>query len=372
MNLNYIRKKIRERTAFAKQKWEPKNKIYKSNKFNFLDFTYKRYGNNNPNKYFFVIKRSPGAGFFSNLNFVIHNLYICEQLKLIPVIDMENFQTFYNCKIKIKNTYNSWEYYFKKVSKYNLAEVYKSKNVIFCDKKTSIKGYDKNNYMSEFRYFNGFQFLGYKHKKIFDKYIQIDKNIENEAKKLYSKFRNKKVLGVCFRGTDSKKNSYQPHTPTKNQMIYATNKLLKKYKFDKIYLCSEDVNYLKFYKDNYPNLLIYNKYSPRTTEATDLFNYPNKDHRYLIGRGNIVDVLALSKTNHMLFSVSNIPYTALFLSKNKIPHSVIDNGMRGGIIKALFSTRLKEILPPFLGGFKNHLITKKNIIKPKKSDFVVL
>ena len=56
MNLNYIRKKIRERTAFAKQKWEPKNKIYKSNKFNFLDFTYKRYGNNNPNKYFFVIK----------------------------------------------------------------------------------------------------------------------------------------------------------------------------------------------------------------------------------------------------------------------------------------------------------------------------
>ena len=111
--------------------------------------------------------------------------------------------------------------------------------------------------MSEFRYFNGFQFLGYKHKKIFDKYIQIDKNIENEAKKLYSKFRNKKVLGVCFRGTDSKKNSYQPHTPTKNQMIYATNKLLKKYKFDKIYLCSEDVNYLKFYKVNLGILYIF-------------------------------------------------------------------------------------------------------------------
>ena len=155
-------------------------------------------------------------------------------------------------------------------------------------------------------------------------------------------------------------------------MMYATNKLLKKYKFDKIYLCSEDENYLKFYIDNFPKLLIFNKNSPRTTEAVDLFNYPNKNHRYLVGRGNIVDVLALSKTNHMLFSVSNIPYTALFLSDKKIPHSVIDNGMRGGIIKALFSTKIKEILPPFLGGFKKHLITKNNIIKPKKSDFVVL
>ena len=372
MNLNFIRRKILQRTAFAKQQWEPKNKIYKSNKFSFLNFTYRRFGTKNPDKYFYIIKRSPGAGFFSNLNFVLHNLYICDQLKMIPVIDMENYQTFYNCKIKIKNTYNSWEYYFKKVSKYNLDEVYKSKNVVFCDKKTSIKGYNKKNYESDFRYFNGFQHLGVKHKKIFNKYIKIDKNIENEAKKLYSQFRNKKVLGICFRGSDSKKNAYQPHTPTREQMIYATKKLLNKYKFDKIYLCTEDSDYLDFFKSNFSNLLIYNKNSPRTTDAIDLFNYPNKKHRYLVGRGNIVDVLTLSKTNHILFSPSNIPYTALFLSSQRKIHSVIDNGMRGGVIKSLFSTKVKEILPSFLGGFKNHLITKKRIIKPKNSDFVVL
>ena len=119
-------------------------------------------------------------------------------------------------------------------------------------------------------------------------------------------------------------------------------------------------------------MLIYNKNSPRTTDAIDLFNYPNKKHRYLVGRGNIVDVLTLSKTNHILFSPSNIPYTALFLSSQRKIHSVIDNGMRGGVIKSLFSTKVKEILPSFLGGFKNHLITKKRIIKPKNSDFVVL
>jgi len=372
MNLDFIRKKIHQRTAFARQQWEPKNNIYKSNKFNYLNFTYKRFGSKNPDKFFFVIKRSPGAGFFSNLNFVVHNLYICEQLKMIHVIDMENYQTFYNCKIKIKNTYNSWEYYFKKVSKYNLDEVYKSKNVIFCDKKTFQGGYDKKNYESEFKYFNGFQYLDNKHKKIFKKYIKIDKKIKNDAKKIYSLFKNKKVLGICIRGSDQKKTAYQPYTPTKEQMIYATKKLLNKHKFNKIYLCTEDSDYLDFFKSNFSDILIYNKNTPRTTDAIDLFNYPNKNHRYLVGRENIVDVLALSKTNHILFTVSNIPYTALFLSSPNKIHSVIDNGMKGGLIKSLFSTKLKEILPSFLGGFKNHLITKKKIIKPKNSDFVVL
>ena len=127
-----------------------------------------------------------------------------------------------------------------------------------------------------------------------------------------------------------------------------------------------------FFKSNFSDILIYNKNTPRTTDAIDLFNYPNKNHRYLVGRENLVDVLTLSKTNHILFSVSNIPYTALFLSSSNKIHSVIDNGMRGGIIKSLISTKLKEILPSFLGGFENHLITKKKIIKPKNSDFVVL
>ena len=97
MLLNYLREKIliQNRTYFARQVWEPKNKIFKSNLFNQLNFEYKRYGKKNPTKFFFIIRRSPGAGFFSNINFVIHNLYICDKLKMIPVIDMENYQTFY-------------------------------------------------------------------------------------------------------------------------------------------------------------------------------------------------------------------------------------------------------------------------------------
>ena len=62
--------------------------------FEFLKNT----GNKNKNKIFYVIRRSPGAGLFSNVTFVINHLKICDKYKFIPIIDMENFTTIYNEK----------------------------------------------------------------------------------------------------------------------------------------------------------------------------------------------------------------------------------------------------------------------------------
>ena len=358
MILNYIRNFLLKKQFFARQGWVTKNNLFRNNYFKHLNFEYKTYGSKNPDKFFYVIRRHPGAGFFSNLNFVIHHLLICDQLKMIPIIDMENYQTFYNCKKKINNTFNSWEYYFKPISKYKLVEVYQSKNVILCDNRTSSDGFSEQNYKSEFKYFNGFQYLDKRHKKIFNKYIKINKNLVNKAEKLNRRFKGNKVLGICFRGSDQKKSAYQPYTPTENQMKYATDYLLKKYNFNKIYLCTEDKDYLKFYKNNYKKYLIYQD-TYRTTDKVDLFDNDDPYHRYKIGAGNIVDMLALSKTNYMLFATSNIPYCAIFFSKRNISHSFIDNGMKGNIFISQFSWYIKKYLPVYLGGFENKIIEKK-------------
>ena len=89
-------------------------------------------------------------------------------------------------------------------------------------------------------------------------------------------------------------------------MIYATEILLRKYKFDKIYLCTEDEDYLTYYKKKYGDMIIYNPNSKRTTDKKDLFDSKEKNHRYLVGRGNLVDMLSLSNVNYLLFGVSNI------------------------------------------------------------------
>lgn len=351
--LNYLRKKIQDKRAkILNIKTEKK---FISNQFHELNFTYRRYGAKNSDKFFYVIRRSPGAGFFSNLNFVIHNLHICEKLKMIPVIDMENYHTIYNCKISINSSRNAWNYFFEKVSNYSLKEVYNSKNVIICDNRTSKKGFSKDTYKSNFKYFNGFQYLDSRHEKVFKKYIKIKKELLDKSQKfIYKHFKNKKILGICFRGSDQKKSGYQPYTPTEKQMLFATNFLIKKYKFDKIYLCTEDIDYLNFYKKNFGDKLLYSE-CPRTTDKIDLFESDDPKHRYKIGKGNLIDMLILSRSNHLLFATSNIPYSAIFYSNKKIPHSIIDNGMKGNIFISQFSWYIKKNLPDYLGGFKNEI-----------------
>ena len=88
------------------------------------------FGSLNPEKIFYVIKRSSHAGIFSYLSFVLNHLVVAKRNNFIPVVDMCNYVSPYNEKNKINNTENSWEYFFNQVSSNNIDEVYKSKNVI--------------------------------------------------------------------------------------------------------------------------------------------------------------------------------------------------------------------------------------------------
>ena len=108
------------------------------NKFNFINksptYYFQKFGNKNKGKIFYVIKIyekiKEGGGLFSNLLFVLHHLKIVEKLNVIPVIDMENFYNRYNEVKPVKGIKNSWLYYFEKISKYDLKEVYNSNKVL--------------------------------------------------------------------------------------------------------------------------------------------------------------------------------------------------------------------------------------------------
>ena len=70
-----------------------KHKLHIGKKFNIISF-----GNKNPNKIFYIIRRDPGAGLFSNVTVVLNHIMICKKFNFIPVVDMENFSTIYNEK----------------------------------------------------------------------------------------------------------------------------------------------------------------------------------------------------------------------------------------------------------------------------------
>ena len=176
------------------------------NKFDFKEpeIIFKSFGDLNKDKIFYVIKRTPGTGLFSNVTFVVNHLRVCAKNNFIPIVDMENFKTIYNEKKKIKNTYNAWEYYFEKMNNHSLEEVYQSKNVL----------------ITSDNFFNFFVYnmeLDNQISKLFKEQIKVKKLLFKSFERISKNFNNQKILGIHFRGTSYKRSPGHPFPATKNQ-----------------------------------------------------------------------------------------------------------------------------------------------------------
>ena len=156
-------KKLYRKIAFAKEQEPIINRSINLNKIQVNLIRSK--GELNKDKIFYVIQRNPGKGFFSNVAFVINHIKVAIDNGFIPIVDMENFVTWYNEKNKIFKTNNAWEYYFKQVSNFSLNEVYNSKNIIL----TNRNFYRSSGFLDSV---NEDKEL----KNIFQKYIIIQKN----------------------------------------------------------------------------------------------------------------------------------------------------------------------------------------------------
>jgi hypothetical protein len=302
-------------------------------------YSFFSYGSLNPNKIFYVIKRSPGAGLFSNLIYVVNHLLIADKHNFIPVIDMENYPTIYNEKKLIHGTRNSWLYYFEPVSKYALSEVYKSKNVI----------------ISTNKFYQVFSHNIYENKNLFklSKNIVIKKFIKLKIKKFLTKtsIKKYKTLGVHYRGTSYKDSANHPFPPTYKQLIKKIDNLLKINKFDKIFFATEDKEMFdliaKRYKDK---IIFYDSFRSIKDDAFKKYNRPN--HRFRLGEEILIESLILSKCHTFLFVETNVSsYVRLIRKKNQILIPLHNGFNSSNEYIAKWLWYIKKMLPPKLGGF---------------------
>jgi len=299
----------------------------------------KSFGSLNSDKIFYVIKRTPGAGLFSNITFILNHLKIIKKFDFIPIIDMENFPTIYNEKIKFKNINNAWNYYFEDLNDFSLDEVYKSKNVLI----TNDKFYNFFSYNMD---------KDFDLKELLNKKIKINKNLKKIYIKILKKFEKKKVLGIHFRGTSYKKSAGHPLPATKKQMYNFTNYIIKKYQVDKIFLVTEEKNYLEFFKKKFTDKIIYLESSYRSNKNDAFKIYPRNLHRYKLGREAIIETMLLSSCKYFVYLCSNISAAsiALNIEKNQIRYE-IDNGFNSkNIIISQFYWYYKKIMPKLFGG----------------------
>ena len=334
-------KKLYRKIAFPKEQ-EPI--VDRSVDFNKIQVNLIRSkGELNKDKIFYVIQRNPGKGFFSNVAFVTNHIKVALDNGFIPIVDMENFVTWYNENNKILKTNNAWEYYFEQISNFSLKDVYNSKNIIL----TNRNFYRSSGFLDSI---NEDKEL----KNIFQKYILIKKNklkvIHYLRKKLFEK---KKILGVHFRGTGYKIGR-QPHPATIKQMVNRINKILSKENYDKIFLVTEDLNNFKAIIAEFKDKVIYLNNSVRENNSNTAFDtYPRLNHRYKLGRDILIEACLLSYCDGYLDIRNNVreAATAFNLNPNQKRY-FIDNGHNSAYpVIGKYIWYIKSFLPKMLGGF---------------------
>jgi hypothetical protein len=321
-NVYYFRK-------FNKNFKESKGKIFFINKF----------GNKNKNKTFYVIKRSPGAGIFSNLFYVLQHLYLIRNKRFIPIVDMNNFITLYNEKKLCNKTHNAWEYYFDQLNNYSLQEVYKSQKVII----TSSKAFSFTKNMNSLRKI-------WKTKIKFNQLIK--KNINLINKNIY-----KDCLGVHFTTHTQKFARKHPVPPTIYQMKNLIEKFKKKFNIKKVFL-STFIKKVKFKLSfKFKNNILFNDFY--RSDSINVFNDINRNnHRFLCGMETIMDVVCLSSCKIILASESNvIDFIKLTNPKKRI--YLIDNGRTPkSYLLSRFSWYYKFLIINFFSFFKKNSLKK--------------
>ena len=342
MFLSNIKKKIKKKLTLQTppildlQKNDIFNKYRNTNNSSLFSF-----GEKNPDKFFYIIKITPGAGLFSNVLFVLNHLKIAKEKKFIAFVDMQNFHTIYNEERKIHNTYNAWEYFFENYTHINIDEIYQSKNVYFVSNLFGKDFFKDTNTEDLCRYFKD-------NLKIKKKYKRIVNFFSNKY------FKDKKILGVHFRGTSYKRSPGHPFPATKKQILKKINKLQLDNNYDKIFIVTEEENYKKFLVSNFTDKSLFLKSSYRSDKNDAFEIYPRHRHRYKLGREALVETMLLSKCDGLIYVASNISSSAIALNFNtKQKRIMIDNGLNTkNIFIAQILWYIKKSLPVFLGGFK--------------------
>ena len=314
--------------------------IFNSKKNN--EIIYKNFGNLNPEKSFLIIQQTSLAGFFSNFNYVLNCLKLAESKNLIPIVDMENFPNLYNENQFIYNTNNSWLYYFDQVSDYSLEEIYKSKNVYFTS------GVLQKNMKRD---------SGIKDNIVLIKnYIKINSRINDEIKSFQDEFiKNKKVLGILFRGQNQRFAARHALPPSIKQMFNRTSKLLDKNSFDKIFLCTDEQLYLDKFKEKFGDMVVCYD-SLRSYNENRMLRYTRNLHRYNLGKEVLIEMKILSECSMLLGTKTNVTENAKLFSllyNKDMEVNYIDNGRNyANPFLRRWNWHVRSLLPTFLGGFK--------------------
>ncbi len=216
-----------------------------------------RYGKENPDKTFYVIRRREiRAGLFSYFLQNVNDIKYALDRGWIPVVDLQNSLNMYLNEDQIGRV-NAWEYFFEQPCGYSLKDIKKSKNIVLGS------GYLKECFpYKDISYLTDLEGPISEYREIVKKYCRPS----SEAQCMIDEVCNRlgiddKTIGVLCRGTDYTTIKPRGHhiQPAPEDMFDELDELIKTKGCDKIFLGTEDKEIYKRFEERYPDKIVTNR-----------------------------------------------------------------------------------------------------------------
>lgn len=255
------------------------------------------------------------VGLFSNVLHTIDQLIYCEKNNIYPIIDWGRVEGSFLYKDeeyeKENGIKNCWEYFFERINSKKIEDL------CINDECRVVRDFNNPSFVP-------FCFRGiYKFGKIdiptfSEKRKEIGEFIKNKIvvkKEIMSKinnfydnnFKNYNVVSIHIRGTDRFTETTNLQLSNLENYLDILNKIQSKY--DKIFVCSDSDESIKFLNEHYDNVVFYDSYRSSKHDSNPI-HFSNGNYR--TGEDVLIESILMSKTNHIILSDSNVTLMSLY------------------------------------------------------------
>lgn len=258
------------------------------------------------------------VGFFAQFRWILQALNVAEYLNAVPTVNLGINSAYYDSEMD-NITKNIFEYYFMPVSRINYLDVNSCKNVIkfrsghaqfFMKHASSLAAsYEIDQMEIE------------KLAKMYKKYIRLNHNTNEYVTKNISKCLNKKkTLGIHIRGTDFNIGFVNhPYVISAKEYADIVEKIMNLRKYDQIFLATDDVNTLDYFKNRFGSVLVFYNDTARSNDFVSIHNKVSERHLhfYKLGLEVLRDVYTLASCNSLVCGLSQVAFAAQYIKLSK-------------------------------------------------------
>lgn len=288
---------------------------------------FKTYGKEYMQKRFYVIKETGrGYGFFAEVHALLAKLAFADLFDLTPVVSWGKEFLYYE---ENEEEANAFESYFKQPALFSLKDIENSRFVTFSKIAQGV-WIEQNLEKGEDISLSYEKTMGEIYKKYVSFNDSIQSKLDEESKVL---LKDKKSIGVHFRGTDFRMNyDNHPIAVTIEQEFKAIDEAIEVYGFEQIFLATDEVKAVERFREKYGDRVVWYKdvFRGDTNISVAFSKSDRENHRYRLGYEVLRDMYTLSLCDGFIAGISQVSICARIAKRARDEEykylKIIDNG----------------------------------------------